>query len=77
MPYMVSIGNHERDWPKSGDRFPAQMDSGGECGVAHERRFLMPSETLDAPWCGARSTSNALRLRFKARVVVLFIVCLG
>ena len=24
------MGNHERDWPGSGDRFPAQYDSGGE-----------------------------------------------
>eukprot|EP00892_Ulva_mutabilis_P005414 jgi/Ulvmu1/3244/UM150_0017.1 len=51
VPYMVSIGNHERDWPNSGDWFPAHMqDSGGECGVAHERRFLMPSAEQDTPW---------------------------
>lgn len=50
LPYMTSIGNHERDWPGSGDRFPSQTDSGGECGVAHERRFLMPSIAQDAPW---------------------------
>lgn len=52
VPYMVSIGNHERDWPESGDWFPVDMhDSGGECGVAHERRFLMPSRDQDTPWC--------------------------
>lgn len=51
VPYMVADGNHERDWPHSGDRFPDQRDSGGECGVPHERRFLMPSEAQDEPWC--------------------------
>ena len=51
MAYMTSIGNHERDWPSSGDRFPTMRDSGGECGVPHERRFLMPSLSQDAPWC--------------------------
>jgi hypothetical protein len=50
VPYMVAIGNHERDWPGSGDRFPSMQDSGGECGVAHERRFLMPTEKQDEPW---------------------------
>lgn len=56
-PYMVSIGNHERDWPHSGDWFPGRMhDSGGECGVAHERRFLMPSSEQDTPWCAPSAT---------------------
>jgi acid phosphatase type 7 len=50
VPYMIAIGNHERDWPGSGDRFPSMQDSGGECGVAHERRFLMPTEKQDEPW---------------------------
>lgn len=48
---MTAIGNHERDWPHSGARFAEQTDSGGECGVAHERRFLMPSLKQDEPWC--------------------------
>lgn len=48
---MVADGNHERDWPHTGSRFPTQTDSGGECGVAHERRFLMPTEKQDEPWC--------------------------
>ena len=26
-------------------------DSGGECGVPHERRFPMPRPSLDQPWC--------------------------
>ncbi len=50
MPYMTTIGNHERNWPNSGDRFPAQYDSGGECGVAYERRLQMPRSAEDKPW---------------------------
>ncbi len=50
MPYMTTIGNHERNWPNSGDRFPAQYDSGGECGVAYERRLQMPRPAEDKPW---------------------------
>lgn len=30
LPCGPAVGNHERDWPGSGDRFPAQYDSGGE-----------------------------------------------
>ncbi len=29
MPWMTVGGNHERDWPGSGDRFGAAYDSGG------------------------------------------------
>lgn len=38
------VGNHERDWPDSGDRFLEEnaMDSGGECGVVAEKRIPMP-----------------------------------
>ena len=50
MPYMTTIGNHERNWPNSGDRFPAQYDSGGECGVPYERRLKMPASAEDKPW---------------------------
>ena len=50
MPYMTTIGNHERNWPNSGDRFPAQYDSGGECGVPYERRLQMPRPAEDKPW---------------------------
>ncbi|GIL96226.1 hypothetical protein Vretimale_2087 [Volvox reticuliferus] len=49
MPYMVAPGNHERDWPGSGDFFGVQ-DSGGECGVAYERRFPMPYPGKDKLW---------------------------
>lgn len=47
---MTTIGNHERNWPHSGDRFPAQYDSGGECGVPYERRLQMPRPAEDKPW---------------------------
>ncbi|KAK9865860.1 hypothetical protein WJX84_011864, partial [Apatococcus fuscideae] len=50
MPYMTAIGNHERDWPGSGDRFPSMYDSGGECGVPTERHFSMPGPAEDKPW---------------------------
>lgn len=50
MPYMTVPGNHERDWPNSGDRFPAQYDSGGECGVPYNRRLKMPTPAEDKPW---------------------------
>ena len=34
VPWMTTLGNHERDWPGSGDRFDPKdnvNDSGGEC----------------------------------------------
>eukprot|EP00762_Andalucia_godoyi_P006415 ANDGO_02943.mRNA.1 putative inactive purple acid phosphatase 9 len=46
-PWMMSLGNHEYDWPGLGFR-PSWgdygMDSGGECGVPVRRRFWMPWE---------------------------------
>lgn len=54
MPYMTAIGNHERNWPGTSDLFDgtgaAVTDSGGECGVAYERRLRMPTATDDEPW---------------------------
>jgi len=44
VPWMVAPGNHERDWPNSGSFFNGK-DSGGECGVPLEKRFLMPTPT--------------------------------
>ena len=41
VPYMVSIGNHERDYPNS-QSFYSGHDSGGECGVPYMKRFPMP-----------------------------------
>ncbi|EGD77454.1 hypothetical protein PTSG_08549 [Salpingoeca rosetta] len=50
LPYMTAIGNHERDWPGTGARTTGNTDSGGECGVAYELRFPMPTESRDEPW---------------------------
>ena len=46
-------GNHERDWPGTGTRFdfPPARDSGGECGVAYDKRFPMPLQGKDKEWC--------------------------
>jgi hypothetical protein len=49
LPYMTCIGNHERDFPNSGSRFNG-TDSGGECGVAYEVRYPMPTPGRDQPW---------------------------
>lgn len=43
VPYMTSPGNHERDWPDTGDRFGGYKDSGGECGVAYNLQTGMSS----------------------------------
>ena len=40
VPYMTGQGNHEQDWPNTGVIWNVE-DSGGECGVATERRFLI------------------------------------
>ena len=50
---MVATGNHERDFTDSGAKFqgPTADDSGGECGIPHYRRYLMPSAEADTPWC--------------------------
>ena len=42
-PYMTVLGNHERDYPGSGNDIGG-ADSGGECGVPTEARFLMPTQ---------------------------------
>uniref|UniRef100_A0A7R9UZ11 Purple acid phosphatase n=1 Tax=Chlamydomonas euryale TaxID=1486919 RepID=A0A7R9UZ11_9CHLO len=49
MPYMAVPGNHERDWPGTGGRWDVE-DSGGECGVAFERRVRMPLPGPDKWW---------------------------
>jgi len=54
VPWMVTMGNHERDWPQSGST-AGDTDSLGECGVPALTRFLMPYQTdklppLDEPW---------------------------
>lgn len=47
--YMTAIGNHERDYVNSGSQYPTP-DSGGECGVAYESYFPMPTPAKDKPW---------------------------
>ena len=42
VPYMTGMGNHERDFPGSGNSIGAG-DSGGECGVPTQARFHMPT----------------------------------
>ncbi|KAG6551525.1 hypothetical protein Mapa_006948 [Marchantia paleacea] len=49
VPYMVSVGNHERDWPNSGSFYKA-IDSGGECGVPTSTTFNMPAVNTDKFW---------------------------
>jgi hypothetical protein len=49
MPYMVSEGNHERDFPGSGSVIGGS-DSGGECGVTTEQRFIMPTSNQSLFW---------------------------
>ena len=41
MPYMVGLGNHERDFSDTGSI--GGNDSGGECGIATRHRFRMPT----------------------------------
>ncbi|OMO75881.1 hypothetical protein COLO4_25836 [Corchorus olitorius] len=47
--YMTAIGNHERDYTDSGSYYSGP-DSGGECGVAYETYFPMPTPAKDKPW---------------------------
>ncbi|KAJ9558211.1 hypothetical protein OSB04_012825 [Centaurea solstitialis] len=47
--YMTAIGNHERDYIDSGSVY-ITPDSGGECGVAYETYFPMPTPAKDKPW---------------------------
>ncbi|KAJ6428114.1 hypothetical protein OIU84_023521 [Salix udensis] len=47
--YMTAIGNHERDYINSGSVY-GTPDSGGECGVAYETYFPMPTSAKDKPW---------------------------
>ncbi|XP_010273364.1 PREDICTED: probable inactive purple acid phosphatase 27 [Nelumbo nucifera] len=47
--YMTAIGNHERDFARSGSVYKTP-DSGGECGVPYEAYFPMPTVGKDKPW---------------------------
>ncbi|PRP80746.1 putative inactive purple acid phosphatase 27-like [Planoprotostelium fungivorum] len=48
VPWMTLPGNHERDWIN--DITINVTDSGGECGIPYEKRFLMPTSGRDQPW---------------------------
>lgn len=52
IPYMAVQGNHERDWPNTGDRYLQEnaKDSGGECGVVFEKRIPMPIPHPGQQW---------------------------
>jgi predicted phosphodiesterase len=52
VPYLLTAGNHERDWPKSGS-FYVPLDSGGECGVPLSTMFNMPTKNKDKFWYSA------------------------
>ncbi|KAL5224861.1 hypothetical protein ABZP36_011500 [Zizania latifolia] len=49
VPYMIGIGNHERDWPGTGS-FYGNYDSGGECGVPAQTVFYTPAENRAKSW---------------------------
>ncbi|MCL7022561.1 hypothetical protein MKW94_006324, partial [Papaver nudicaule] len=54
--YMTAIGNHERDYINSGSVY-GTPDSGGECGVAYEAYFPMPTPAKDKPWYSINQAS--------------------
>jgi len=49
VPYMTNPGNHERDYINSNGLFNV-TDSGGECGIPYEHRFLMPGTDHETQW---------------------------
>ena len=55
MPYFTSPGNHERDAPGTG-AFQHGDDSGGECGVPFNARFIQPAADAATPAPGSGST---------------------
>ncbi|KDP40495.1 hypothetical protein JCGZ_24494 [Jatropha curcas] len=54
--YMTAIGNHERDYIETGSNY-ITPDSGGECGVAYETYFPMPTPAKDKPWYSIEQAS--------------------
>lgn len=54
--YMTTIGNHGRDYINSGSVY-ITPDSGGECGVAYESYFPMPTSAKDKPWYSINQAS--------------------
>lgn len=70
-PYMTGQGNHERDFPLSGNSIGGG-DSGGECGLPTQARFVNPvcPEPNTAPCIGRRTeeihsaTDDSIAARF-------------
>ncbi|CAM6087264.1 unnamed protein product [Calypogeia fissa] len=52
VPWMLSAGNHERDWPNSGS-FYITTDSGGECGAVMLTMYPAPTKNKDKYWYSA------------------------
>jgi hypothetical protein len=52
VPWMLSSGNHERDWPDSGS-FYITTDSGGECGAVMSTMYPAPTKNKDKYWYSA------------------------
>lgn len=49
--FMTIVGNHESDWPGTSTLYPANTDSGGECGVSTLTLLPEPAPaTLNQPW---------------------------
>ena len=61
IPYLTSPGNHERDSPGTG-AFQHGDDSGGECGVPFNARFIMPAG--DAQTARPQPNTSDLRAPF-------------
>ena len=49
VPYAVSVGNHEADYPNT-TSIQNGTDSGGECGIAVQMQFPTPQPALNKPW---------------------------
>ena len=63
-PVLVGVGNHERDWPGTGDAFEGlSRDSGGECGVPYALRFVTPAPRPALLGAGEAPAAAAQRLQ--------------
>lgn len=71
----MCAGNHERDWPNTGDRYLQEnaKDSGGECGVVFEKRIPMPIPHPGQQWYSS-STFCVSSLLFGLLLHILFVL---
>lgn len=62
IPWMTGIGNHERNCPCADGIFPWTngSDSGGECGVPYNNRFIMPPPSVPSASPSVPSADPAL-----------------